>query len=92
MRNNLAREALTRAVNRAIAEGAPIYENLPMAAPGLISYRARGRYGWIMIGAKDKHDAMREAKRSTPAPYDLQRWNGESYEPIAPHGLAVAGD
>ena len=28
-RNNPAREALTRAVNRAIANGAPVYENVP---------------------------------------------------------------
>ena len=27
--NNPAREALTRAVNRAIANGAPVYENVP---------------------------------------------------------------
>jgi hypothetical protein len=25
----------------------------PLAASGLTSYRLRGRYGWIMIGATD---------------------------------------
>lgn len=36
----------------------------PCAAAGLTSYRYRGRYGWIMIGAKNQHDALREALRS----------------------------
>lgn len=30
MKNNPAREALTRAVSRAIANGAPVYENVPV--------------------------------------------------------------
>ena len=34
----------------------------PLAAKGLVSYRYRGRYGWIMIGAKDNADALREAR------------------------------
>jgi hypothetical protein len=55
--------------------------NQPCAAPGLISYRARGRYGWIMIGAKDNTDAMREARRSTDNPTDLQVWEGDKYVP-----------
>jgi hypothetical protein len=38
---------------------------LPCAAQGLISYRYKGPYGWIMIGAKDHDDAMRQAARST---------------------------
>ena len=32
-----------------------------MAAPGLDSYRYWGRYGWVMIGAKDAQDALNEA-------------------------------
>jgi hypothetical protein len=36
----------------------------PMAASPLKSYRYRGNYGWIMIGAKDDADALREAQRS----------------------------
>jgi hypothetical protein len=56
--------------------------NRPCAAPGLISYRARSRYGWIMIGATDDDDAMREARRSTDAPTNLQRWNGREYESV----------
>jgi len=53
----------------------------PMAAHGLTSYRLRGRYGWIMIGATDHADAMREAARSTqePKPENLQVWGGTQY-------------
>ena len=39
--------------------------NKPLAANGLKSYRYKGRYGFCMIGAKDKADALREAARST---------------------------
>lgn len=57
--------------------------NRPCAAQGLTSYRYdNGRYGWIMIGAVDDADALREAGRSSSAPIDtakLQRWNGEAY-------------
>jgi hypothetical protein len=50
----------------------------PLAAPGLKSYRYRGRYGWIMVGALDDHDALREASRSTDqavAIDRLERWD-----------------
>ena len=59
-------------------------QNLPMAAPGLLSYRYRGAHGWVMIGATDDADALREAQRSTPAPVTadrLQRWTGTEYQP-----------
>jgi hypothetical protein len=55
----------------------------PMAMQGLISYRYRGRYGWIMIGAKDDNDALREAQRSTSDKVtmdNLQIWKGNQYE------------
>ena len=56
--------------------------NKPLAAPGLTSYRCKSRYGWIMIGAKDTDDAMREALRSWQGAKraDLQVWNGSEYE------------
>jgi hypothetical protein len=57
----------------------------PMASKGLISYRYRGRYGWIMIGAKDDNDALREAQRSTSDKVtmnNLQIWKGSQYENI----------
>jgi hypothetical protein len=56
--------------------------NRPLAAEGLISYRAKGRYGYIMIGAKDNTDAWNEAKRSTNNPTDLEVWGGEKYIPV----------
>lgn len=54
----------------------------PLADKGLISYRAKGRYGYIMIGAKDDKDAWSEAKRSTDNPTDLEVWDGEKYIPV----------
>jgi hypothetical protein len=57
------------------------YWNKPCAAHGLKSYRYRGRYGYIMIGAKDDTDALSEAARSTidVTKDKLQRWNGVEY-------------
>lgn len=37
----------------------------PLAQQGLRSYRYKGRYGWIMIGARDTAHALNEAQRST---------------------------
>lgn len=55
----------------------------PCAARGLVSYRYRGRYGWIMIGASDTDDALREAVRSTDnvVRENLQVWDGKKYVP-----------
>lgn len=59
------------------------FQDRPCAAPGLRSYRIRGRYGWIMIGARDVQDAMREAERSTPNPdrLALEVWQDGAYRP-----------
>lgn len=56
----------------------------PMAAPGLTSYRCKSPYGWIMIGAKDHADAMKEARRSSDNVTEagLEIWNGEGYVPV----------
>ena len=54
-----------------------------LAAAGLTSYRAKGRYGYIMIGAHDDADAMREALRSSSAAHDLEVWDGARYVPVA---------
>lgn len=67
----------------------------PLAAEGLTSYRCRGRYGWIMIGARDHEDALREARRSHHEARieDLQIWNGVYYadlETPAPPALLEA--
>lgn len=45
----------------------------PMAAPGLTSYRYRGAYGFVMIGALDHADALQEAQRSVPGPVVMER-------------------
>jgi hypothetical protein len=61
----------------------PAYDR-PLAAPGLTSYRYRGRFGFIMIGAVDNSDALRQALRSTAGPLKLEKleiWNGSNYEP-----------
>ena len=57
----------------------------PLAAPGLTSYRYKGRYGFIMIGARSHSEALSEALRSlsdklqAPTLDNLQVWNGASY-------------
>lgn len=58
------------------------FTDRPCAAKGLDSYRYRGRYGWIMIGAKSDSDALNEAQRSTSDKVtmnNLQKWNGVKY-------------
>jgi hypothetical protein len=62
----------------------------PLADHGLTSYRYRGRYGWIMIGARDDMDAMREASRSTDDAVTadkLEIWNGFEYVPVIRTGF-----
>lgn len=56
----------------------------PLAMPPFKSYRLRGPFGFIMIGARNDDDAMQEAARSTPAPKreNLERWDGQSYVPL----------
>ena len=60
------------------------YWDKPMASHGLTSYRYKGRYGWIMIGATDTKDALNEAKRSTSdvSIENLQIWNKTQYEGV----------
>lgn len=58
--------------------------NRPLAAEGFTSYRARSRYGWIMIGATDREDALKEALRSADGitMADLQVWDGAAYRDV----------
>ena len=61
------------------------FTDRPMAAHGLLSYRYKGRYGWVMIGASDHLKAIKEAQRSTAdtvTPDRLQFWDGQQYSPI----------
>ena len=57
----------------------------PCASPPWVSYRCRGMWGWIMIGAKDDDDARREALRSSPNAKleTLQIWYGGAYIPVS---------
>lgn len=58
----------------------------PLAAPGLNSYRYAGRFGWVMIGATDEADALREAARSVTGEVsreNLQAWDKRAgYRPV----------
>lgn len=60
-------------------------QDKPLAASGLISYRYKGRYGYIMIGAKNGSEALMEAQRSlsidTAVAKLLEVWNGAQYVP-----------
>jgi hypothetical protein len=54
----------------------------PLAVNGLVSYRYQGRFGWIMVGAKDDADALRQAQRSTRDPVVIERlqvWEVDKY-------------
>lgn len=58
--------------------------NSPLAAKGFLSYRYKGRLGWIMIGARDNAEALNEAKRSlekgaTVTLANLEKWDGKAY-------------
>lgn len=59
--------------------------NKPMAIKGLTSYRYKGRYGFIMIGAIDNADGLKQAQRSTSDKVsidNLEVWNGLQYERV----------
>jgi hypothetical protein len=60
-------------------------QDKPLASHGLTSYRYQGTYGFIMIGARDDVDALKEAQRSLTwdkaTPDKLERWNGTKYQP-----------
>ena len=59
--------------------------NKPMAIKGLTSYRYKGRYGFVMIGATDNTNALKEAQRSTSDKVsidNLEVWNGSQYERV----------
>lgn len=76
-----------------LARCTPPITDRPLAAAPNKSYRLKGAYGWIMIGAMDDQGAMSEARRSTDHPRleDLQRWDGQQYVNCtpAPGGLTV---
>lgn len=64
----------------------PCIQDLPLAAPGLTSYRYKGPMSWVMIGATCDSDALRQAQRSVAVPVELpnlQVWNGMAYTPAS---------
>ena len=85
-------ESAEQAVYRMVTGDASAYvavHNIdgPMASAGLTSYRYAGRYGPVMIGAKDDADALREASRSiegVPDPAKLEVWCADrcAYQPL----------
>jgi hypothetical protein len=59
----------------------------PLAAYPLTSYRYRGEFGWVMIGAKSNADALVSARRSVnkrhTCVYDrLEVWKEGRYVPV----------
>ena len=63
----------------------PTTAHKPMASKGFISYRYKGPYGYIMIGATDDDDALKEARRSSSKPVtieNLEIWDGKKYVPV----------
>ena len=63
------------------------FYDLPLASDGFISYRYAGRFGWVMIGALDDQDALREAGRSgvkNAKLKNLEKWNDDkkNYEKV----------
>ena len=75
-------------VHQAIEKGAVMNtHNKPLAAIGLLSYRYKGAYGYIMIGAHDNEDALREAGRSTSDKLSIARL--EAWSDAAQCYLAV---
>lgn len=60
-------------------------DDLPCADEGLESWRYPSPYGgWIMIGARDAEDALREARRSIDAEPDAPKlehwqWSARAY-------------
>ena len=61
------------------------FSDRPMGDPGLTSYRCKGRYGWIMIGARNDDDAWSEARRSSDYAdkNTLERWTEGKYIRVA---------
>lgn len=59
----------------------PGFHHRPCAARGLHSYRFAHAHGFVMIGALNDSDAMTQARLSTQAQGELQRWNGKAYVP-----------
>lgn len=58
----------------------PISER-PCALPGRDSYRAKGPFGWVMMGARNASQARRMASSAGADPSTLELWEGDHYAP-----------
>lgn len=62
------------------------FTDKPCAAHGLTSYRYKGFYGYVMIGAKNDQDALNEANRSLTGNAAilefLEKWDGKEYKGV----------
>lgn len=61
------------------------FTDRPCADYGLNSYRYKGRFGWVMIGARNIPEALRAAARSIDGEPEvglLQEWTGKRYEDV----------
>jgi hypothetical protein len=71
------------------AQTVPFHDK-PCAAEGLLSYRYRGNFDWIMIGASSDESALRHAQTSLSSGVAhisrLEKWNGERYVPCEEPG------
>ena len=82
--------SLAAKVNKAKYRAVPIIEYLSgeWPIPGVYptSYRYRGRFGYLMIVAKDSADALKEAARATSGPIDtacLEVWAKDHWEKVS---------
>ena len=61
-------------------------QDKPMAIKGLVSYRYRGPFGFVMIGAKDHDDALTQANLSLTSGSakneNLQIWKEGEYQDV----------
>lgn len=76
-----------------LTDNVPQHEK-PLAVAGLTSYRYRGPYGYVMIGARDYQDALNEARRSLTEGdvtiENLQVWDGNQYVDVTGPGSGDA--
>lgn len=60
--------------------------DVPLAVKGFTSYRYKGLFDWVMIGAKDHADALVQAERSLCGKRavleELQIWSVTEYVPV----------
>ena len=81
---------LAAKVNKAKYKAVPIIEYLsgewPIPGVYSASYRYRGRFGYLMVVAKNPADALKEAAKSISGPIDVGRlgvWTKDHWEKVS---------